>query len=328
MRWLALVLWWAWLGGCAAVPTESACSARDRETVPWRAVAPGVWVWPGMVAEIAAENLGHVAPISLVVDGGEAAIVDPGPSRLHGQRVRRSVACRFGARVRWVVNTHAHAENVLGNAAFADRLGGQGFDIVAAPATSAAMAARCPACLASLTARVGERAMVGTRIVLPSRTVATGDVLPVGRLRLEVKGVEQGHTEGDLLLWLPEQRVLWAGGLVYDGRVPELSQGSLLGWLAALDRLDALAPRHVVSAALSSAAPPDGHPEAVDATRAYLTALRQGVLSAMDQGHQPQEAGLVPLPAFAAWAGYAERHAFNVQRAWRELEPVWMDQAR
>ena len=35
---------------------------------------------------------------------------------------------------------------------------------------------------------------------------------------------------------------------------------------------------------------------------------------------------LATVPGFAAWAGYAERHAFNVQRAWREMEPVWMDQ--
>ncbi|MEX1165379.1 MAG: hypothetical protein WEK74_00635 [Hydrogenophaga sp.] len=113
--------------------------------------------------------------------------------------------------------------------------------------------------------------------------------------------------------------------MAYLWRIPELAQGNVEGWLAALNRLDRLRPSHVVSAAVSISTEPDSLPEALTATPACLAALREGVLQAMDDGHQPQEPGLVPLAAFARWAGYAERHAFNVQRAWRELEPVWMD---
>ena len=315
----------AWFGAaCAPAPAQAACDGAD--SVPWQAVAPGIWVWPGANQEISPANGGHVVPTSLVVDGGEAAVIDPGPSLLHGERVRRSVACRFGARVRWVLNTHAHAENVLANAAFADVLADKNFAIVATPATQAAMKERCPNCLASLTARAGDQAMAGTRIVWPTQTLAPGDVLGVGALRLQVLPIEQGHTEGDLVLWHAPTRTVWAGGLAYFGRVPELSQGGVDGWLAALDRLDALAPRHVIATVVSSAPSAAERPPALVATRAYLQGLRDGVLRAMDQGEQPQAQGQVSLPGFAAWAGYAERHAFNVQRAWREMEPVWMDQ--
>jgi glyoxylase-like metal-dependent hydrolase (beta-lactamase superfamily II) len=198
--------------------------------------------------------------------------------------------------------------------------------VVSSAATQRAMQARCPDCLASLTDRVGASAMTGTRIVLPSQVVKPGDELPLGDAALQVVSIEQGHTEGDLVLWWPGGRVLWAGGLVYGQRVPELSQGSIDAWLQALTRLEGRRPRHVVGAAVSSSGRPGVLPPAMAGTRAYLQALRAGVLRAMDEGRQPQEAGLVPLPAFAHWAGYAERHAFNVQRAWRELEPVWMDQ--
>ena len=328
---VAMASGWCLVGllqsGCALPARQAAVDCSEVEAhaaVPWRSLAPGVWVWEGARGDIAAENQGHVVPTSLVVDEGEALVVDPGPSFLHGVRVRHSVACRFGARVRWVVNTHAHAENVLANSAFAES--GQ-TTIVSGAATLASMRERCPACLASLRARVGEAAMAGTEIVLPARTLQAGDELPVGRLRLRVMLFEQAHTEGDLVLWYPGLSVLWAGGLAYLERLPELSQGSLDGWLAALDQLDALAPAHVVSAVVSSAERKGELPEAMRATRAYLGALRQGVLRSMDEGHQPQQAGLVPLQAFAGWPGYPERHLFNVQRAWRELEPVWMDRA-
>ncbi|OAD42023.1 hypothetical protein LPB72_12240 [Hydrogenophaga crassostreae] len=314
------------MAGCVASPAQTDCRAQAGvEPVPWEPLAPGVWVWPGAVAEVGVGNRGHVAPTTVVLDGGEAAVIDPGPSLLHGLRVRRSVVCRFQARVRWVVNTHAHAENVLANGAFDELVRGGQAAIVSTSATLAAMRERCSNCLASLKRKAGEAAMAGTNIRWPDRVLNSGDVLQVGRLALQVMPIEQGHTEGDLVLWNARLRIVWAGGLAYMGRIPELSQGSVEGWLLALNHLDQLKPLHVVSAVVSSSQERGSLPEALIETRAYLTALRQGVLQAMDEGHQPQEAGQVPMPAYAHWAGYAERHAFNVQRAWRELEPVWMD---
>ena len=69
-------------------------------------------------------------------------------------------------------------------------------------------------------------------------------------------------------------------------------------------------------------------PPALAKTRVYLEALREQTLRAMNQGVQPQETDKVELHAFRDWAGYPARHGFNVLRAWRELEPVWMDQAK
>lgn len=313
---LAVLLW----------TLPSAARADCRDEVPWQAVGPGVWVWPPAAdGEIDPANAGHVVPTTVIVHGRQALLIDPGPSRAHGLRVRQSLACRFGAQVRWIVNTHAHAENVLGNAAFADRLAQGRLQILANAATRAGMARRCPDCLASLTAKVGTAAMAGTHIVLPSRTLREGEVLRLGSHSLQVLPTERGHTDGDLLLWEPRLRLLWAGGLVYGQRLPELAQGSVDGWLAALDRLAALRPSVVLGNTVSVAAGPDALPPALLHTRQYLADLRAAVLGAMDAGQQAHEAGGLALPPYAGWVGYAERQGFNAQRAWRELEPVWME---
>ena len=304
----------------------SAARSTCVDGVPWQAVAPGVWAWlPAAEAEIGPANAGHVVPTTVIVHGRQALLIDPGPSRAHGQRVRQSLACRFGAQVRWIVNTHAHAENVLGNAAFADRLAQGRLQILANAATRDGMTRRCPDCLASLTARVGMAAMAGTRIVLPTRTLREGEVLRLGPYRLHVLPTERGHSDGDLVLWEPGLRLLWAGGLVYGQRLPELAQGSLAGWLTALERLSALRPAVVLGNTVSWASSPDGLPPALGGTQAYLSDLRQAVLAAMDAGHQAHASGGLLLPAYQGWAGYAERQGFNAQRAWRELEPVWME---
>lgn len=312
-----------WLLLCATVSAHGACL----DDVPWQPVAPGVWAWsPPVPQEVSADNAGHVVPTSVLIDGGEALVVDPGPSHRHGERVRASLACRFGVQARWIVNTHAHAENVLANSAWADRIETGQTTVLATEGTRVAMEQRCPACLQSLIDRVGAEAMAGTRIVWPGRTLAEGDGLRVGAQRLRVMRVEQGHTESDLVLWHAREGVLWAGGLVYGERLPELAQGSVGAWLDALDRLQAMRPRHVIGAVVSSALGEET-PAALRGTRGYLQALRSEVLRAMDEGRHAGESATVQMPAWRGWAGHAQRQDFNVQRAWRELEPLWMQQA-
>ena len=306
--------------GASVAVGPAACDAADA-ALPWQQVAAGVWVWsPSAAADVSAANAGFVMPVSALVDGSRALVIDTGPSFLHGMRVRSSLRCQVGATVFAVVNTHAHAENVLGNAAFADAEA-----IYALRETADAMAERCPQCLESLTARVGADAMRGTRIVLPTHRLVPGQDLLWGRHRLHVLAAEQGHTDGDLVLWLPAAGWLWAGGLAYEGRVPELAQGSVEGWLAALDRLIALRPKGVVSAVVSEARTAGDTPAALLATRGYLVALRDRVWAAMDAGASPHDTALLELPAYTHWAGYTARHGFNAQRAWRELERAWMD---
>lgn len=313
-RALAMALTCSGLGAGCGSATRPGSGEREP---PWRALADGLWVWDGANAEIDAHNAGHVAPTVALVRGPQALLIDPGPSARHAQRVRASLRARFGAEVVAIVNTHAHAENVLGNAAFADGIGAGRVRVWASAATRQAMQQRCPACLKSLTERVGAEAMAGTAIVLPTDTLAEGDALTLGGVRLRALRVEQGHTEGDLVLWWPEAGVLIAGGLVCDGRLPELAQGSLDGWLATLQRLAALQPRVVVGSRVTDA-------QGIVRTQRYLTTLRREVLEAMDAGRLAGERGLVPMDDWRHWAGHAERQGFNVQRAWRELEAVWM----
>ena len=137
-------VWWLSVGRGLALLTlvggglvvhagpQTATDCRAAEPVPWQAVAPGVWVWlPPGAGDVSPANAGHVEPSSVVISGREAMVIDPGPSHRHGLRLRQSIACRFKASVRWIVNTHAHSENVLANSAFADLAANGRVDILA-----------------------------------------------------------------------------------------------------------------------------------------------------------------------------------------------------
>ncbi len=293
--------------------------------VPWRAVAPGVWAWvPAWPGEAAPKNRGHALATVVIVQDGQALVVDPGPNYKHGWRVRASLHCQLAARPIGVVNTHAHAKNVLANASFADLQQKGRLSIMASAGTDEAMRNRCPQCLQSLVQTLGKAVMDNTRIVLPDRMLAEGEVLTVGGLQVEVLVVSHAHTESDLMMWLPAQRVLLTGGLVYAGRLPEMAQGSMAGWLRALERISALRPGVVVSDQISVATNEQALPPAIESTHNYLLTLRQRLIQAMDRGVNGSETQTIAWPEYAQWVDFGVRQEFNVQRAWRELESEWM----
>jgi len=318
-------LWWCLALGQTVWANGVTPDCSRITPVPWRAVAPGVWAWvPAQPSEVAPENRGHALATVVIVQDGKALVVDPGPNYNHGWRVRASLHCRFAARPVGVVNTHAHAKNVLANAAFADLQQKGRLAIMASAGTGEAMRKRCPQCLQSLVQTLGKTVMLRTHIVLPDRVLAEGEVLTVGGLKVEVVVVSHAHTESDLMLWLPAQRVLLAGGLVYAGRLPEMAQGSMTGWLSALERISALRPGVVVSDQVSVAINEQALPPAIESTQNYLLTLRQRLIHAMDRGVHGSETQTIAWPEYAKWVDFGARQEFNVQRAWRELESEWM----
>ena len=125
------------------------------------------------------------------------------------------------------------------------------------------------------------------------------------------------HTVADSVVWLPEERVLFAGDLLFNGVTPLMSHGSVAGALTVLDDLEALGPEVVVPGHGAV-----GGIEMVDDVRRYLLLVQR--LAA--HGHA---AGLTPLETareadLGEFAGHldAERVVGNLHRAYAELDGV------
>lgn len=285
-------------------------------------VLPGLAVVHGFWPSASAGRAAHAATTVVLGQGRQVSVVDPGPTRRAGEALKASLRCRQRARVVTLINTHAHAEQVLANAAYS-------VPVWATEGTAMAMQKRCPDCLAAMAEDLGTMALKGTRIVLPSQRLQDGQSLMLGGRRWQVIEMHQAHTESDLVLWSAEEAIAVVGGLVDGGRLPVLAQGRVLGWLQALDALQALQPRwllgqHVVSG-------PGQVSLALQGQRAYLCGLVRTAWQGMEAGLSEAEA-LQNLALGAAWSGgpamqqadRIQQHQFNQLRAWREIEPIWM----
>lgn len=304
----------------AACCLTSTLAAAAVESLPVRRVARNVYVIAAPVADADSSNRGRVVNTGFIVGRKGVIVIDSGANHRHGQAILAAVARVTKKPVKLLINTHPHPQNVLGNSAFADR----GTAVLASAATVAAMAERCPTCLASLRRSVGDEAMRGSRIRLPDTPLTGSQVLELAGRRLRLLHFGHGHTEGDLAVFDEAAAVLFAGDLVYAGQIPHLSEARTAGWLAALDRLAELPIRVLVPGR-----GPVGDAGDLAPTRSYLSALTQRVVVAYEAGRSADEAiPLAELPEFSGWHGYAERHGRNVQHVYFEIEHDALDGRR
>jgi cyclase len=122
------------------------------------------------------------------------------------------------------------------------------------------------------------------------------------------------HTTNDVVVWLPEQRILFAGDLAFNGGTPFALSGSVSGWLEVLWELERLGPDIVVPGH-----GPVGGPELLRQTGDYLRFVEDAAGEADRQGLSALEAARqLKLGRYAALSD-RERIVGNLQRALVDL---------
>jgi glyoxylase-like metal-dependent hydrolase (beta-lactamase superfamily II) len=275
-------------------------------------VASGVFAFIGAPGDPDPDNEGRVGNGGFVVGPTGIAVIDAGASYRHGEALLAAIRRVSDRPIEAVIITHAVQEFLFGIAAFEET----GATLITHARSAELMRARCQHCLENLRQMVGEGAMEGTRLVVPQQTVEGTTVLRVGGRELALIHPGWASTPGDLMVLDVATGTLFAGGLLAKDRIPELRDGRLDAWVAAIDGLRALPLRAIVP----------GHgpvitPEEARLTRDYLTALdtRMRTLYATNVGLM-DAVDRAALPAFAGWQGYDTRHRRNALQRYLELE--------
>jgi glyoxylase-like metal-dependent hydrolase (beta-lactamase superfamily II) len=230
--------------------------------------------------------------------------------------------------VEWLVLTHYHAVRVLGASAFAAR------HVVAHANTVRWIHERGAEDWESEYRRFPRLfADMGSIPGLTYPDAWFADTLSLdlsGRL-VELRYLGGGHTIGDCAVWLPEERILFAGDLVEAKAAPYMGDAAIEEWTArTLARIEALG----ASALVPGRGPPlrgDEVGTGLEEMHAYTTTLWTTVREAERRGfglkHAFDLAREALEPRFGGWAIFEHCLPFNVARAWDEargLEPqVW-----
>lgn len=149
----------------------------------------------------------------------------------------------------------------------------------------------------------------------PPRETFEGEMtLYVGDTIAHLIEVGPAHTRGDTLVYLPGERVVFTGDILFIGGHPIMWAGPMRNWLSALDRILAMDVETIVP----------GHGPITD--KKGVTELKGYFEYIYDETRKRFEAGMpaseaaqdIPLDNYATWTD-GERIAVNVSTIYREL---------
>ncbi len=261
---LACGLGWAIHWGVVwAQPTDGAATVQPRQ------VSERVWYVEGQSALGSAANRNFISNAGFVVTPAGVVVVDALGSPALARELLTQIRRVTPLPVTHVIVTHYHADHIYGLQTFQE----QGARIIAHQGALSYLQSDT----ARLRLEVSREELAPwidrqTRLVPADEWLQGPTRLTLGGMDFDIQPVGPAHTPEDLVVFVNGERVLFAGDLVFRGRIPFVGQANSKQWMASLDRLMAFDARVVVPGhgPLSTSARAD-----MQMTRDYLAYLRK-----------------------------------------------------
>lgn len=232
-------------------------------------VAPDSYMVQGLSAMGSGANRNFISNAGFVVTKDGVLVIDALGSPALARELLAEIRRITPAPVRYVVLTHYHADHIYGLQAFKDA----GATVIAHQAGREYLNSETAA-LRLQTSRVELAPAVDaqTRLVPADRWIDGRTTLQLGGLDFVLQPAGPAHTPEDLVVWVPQLKLLFAGDLVFRGRIPFVGQADSGRWITALDTLLAFDARIIVPGhgPASASARAD-----LELTRDYLAYLRK-----------------------------------------------------
>ena len=289
----------------------------DGYRLPSREIAPGVYALIGDTDGRTYENHGLNNNLGFIVTDAGVLLIDSGATPQGAVLIEEAVRAVTDKPVRWVVNTGSQDHRWLGNSHFAE----QGAEIIALRRTVETQRRYAAAHTENLGRILRERADGVHPVYAAPPLEKDRALLERGGKRFELIWPGDAHFPGDAIVWLPEERIVFTGDLVYvDRMLGVLPESPVLDWQRAFAVMAALQPAHLV--------PGHGEPsdmeQAARETGDYLDWLIEEVGARIDDWKELDETveELSDAPAFRHLRHYDSWHKTNVNRTYLQLEAI------
>lgn len=296
-----------------AIPSDPARAIRA--DYPLDRLTPNVYVIHGPTADPTPENQAFRNNPGIVLTTEGVVVIDPGSSVHVGEMVVRKVKTLTPRPIVAVFNTHAHGDHWLGNEGI--KLAYPRAVIYAHPKMKAMALQDEGRMWIKAFNDLSAGAAEGTTPVGPDKAANDGDVITIGGTRFRILHPGPAHSDHDIMIELPDEKVLFFGDVVRDGLFSPF-QASFKGNIASIDRGLRTGAEVFVP----------GHGRSGDATvamnyRRFLETMREQVrhhyrngLSDFEMKPRVAEA----LAAYRHWSSLDENLGRLVSAAYQEIE--------
>ena len=258
----------------------------------------------------------------LVTDGNDALLIDTLFDTQHTRAMLDSFRRANDAKIRTLFNTHHNGDHCYGNALV------EGAQIIATEAAKTAMTHETPEGLAKLMKVASNMGLTGEYFLhcfgrfefggidakLPDHTFHGKLTRQVGSKAVELIEVGPAHTGGDANAYVPQDKTVFTGDILFIEGHPIIWVGPVGNWIAACEKIEAMNVDVIVP----------GHGPITDKKgvarlRDYLTYIRDEARQRYDAGMGALEAARdISFADFSNW-GDAERIAVNTATLYREF---------
>jgi len=260
-------------------------------------------------AGIATDNAGFISNAGVIVTDEGVVIVDALGSPSLAYKLIQKIKKITDKPIVKVVVTHFHADHIYGLQVFKEL----GAEIISADGVydyidSDAATSRLEERRFSLDPWVNDK----TVVVIPDRIIDKSENFTLGGVNFILSFLGKAHSDGDLTLYVEDDRILFSGDIIFEGRVPFLGSSDSKHWLAALEEMELQGTQAVVP----GHGPFAKDPKSIALTRKYLAFIRNKMGVAVEDMIDFDEAyneidwsDYEKLPAFEATN---RRNAFQV----------------
>jgi glyoxylase-like metal-dependent hydrolase (beta-lactamase superfamily II) len=256
----------------------------------------------------------------IVVGDDAVMVIDTQATPAMAQDVIRRIREVTDKPIKYVVLSHYHAVRVLGAAAYRPE------HILASEDTLSLIKERGEQDKASEIGRFPRLfrnvESVPPGLTWPTLTFTGRMTLWLGKLEVQLIQLGRGHTKGDTVVWLPQDKVLFSGDLVEFDATPYAGDAYFQDWPKTLDNIAALKPRALVpgrGAALQGAA---DVARGLEGTRAFVSELyasvKAGAAAGKDLRSVYKETFDKLQPKYGQWVIFNHCMPFDVTRAYDE----------
>ena len=255
----------------------------------------------------------------IVVGDNAVLVADTQATPVMAQDVLQRIRGVTDKPVKYVVLTHYHAVRVLGASGY------QPQEVIASQDTYDLIVERGAQDMQSEIERFPRlfRAVESVPgLTWPTLTFRGDMTLWLGKLEVKLMQVGRGHTKGDTIVWLPQERVLFSGDLVEYGATPYAGDAYFQQWPATLDALAALQPEKLVPGRGPALTNREQIAEGLANTRAFVSELYAAVSDAARNGKDLRaiytDAYAALRPKYGHWVIFDHCLPFDVTRAYDE----------
>ena len=276
-------------------------------------IAPDVYAVIGDLGAPTYENDGLNNNLGFVVTSHGVLVINTGASMRVAKALHAAIKKITPQPVKWAVNVNSQNHQWLGNGYFKSIgtviLAHKEADRVMRDVGETQVAA-------NKTLLKGKAA--GTTLTYPDELVDDKREIKLGNTVVQLLYFGHAHTPGDMVVWLPQQKIIYTGDIVYTERMLGVLPISPSGnWVQVFDKLAQLDPKTII--------PGHGHPTNLERarkdTRDYLVYLREEVGKSLDRGDTLQDAvDKIDQSGFKHLANFDQLARRNVNQVYLEME--------